>query len=481
MPNQENRFGKEPTKWIIDPTTGESSVEFASEEPAYDNGYDTTGDWSIDFPRIVMSSQLYKDAYEYLSKDSQYGAIFLQRLKAIPYAYAGTNQNGWQKNFVEHFLGIASNYTKNLTESFNQAMDAIRSIVENYQSFINSLPETQRQQQADAGYNAAITGDALSASSMGSASGAGSAVGTGVTSASSSASTASTVVQGMSSLLSFILGVGEVGVAASEAATAAKNAETASRGMSINEAAAGDLGTLRSLATERNQKELSEVRAFNEALGKDYHLTQVNEVDPETGAPIAVARQVKGMEVLTEISRYHLGQKLADSYRANLRSNLDNSYADVVGIMENEYMLANLDSLTTESSFNRDFFSARSGATEGKNTTDLTTLLNNIRTTEYNINLLDEWVRGTQVDFMVDWSKRLSDDMTAAPFLLNALFNMPFDDTVWHSNKAMMIGRYSLDTLGDAGKIFSAFIGGLAKAGKFREPPKLAEHIHYRQ
>lgn len=478
MPNQGNPFGKEPTKWVIDPTTGESSVEFASAKPAYDNGYDTTGDWSIDFPRIVMSSQLYKDAYDYLSKDSQYGAIFLQRLKAIPYAYAGTNQNDWQEHFVEGLLGIASNYTKNLTESFNQAMDAIRAIIESYQSFINSLPETQRQQLADAGYNAAITGDGLSASSVGSASGTGSAVGTGVTPAASSGSTASTVVQGMSSFLSFILGVGEVGVSASQASTAAKNAETASRSVTINEATAGDLGTLHSLATERNRRELSEVRAFNEALDKDYHLTQVNEIDPVTGAPMAVSRQVKGMEVLTEISRYHLGQKLADSYRANLRSNLDNSYADVVGIMENEYMLSNLDSMTTESLFNRDFFSARSGATEGENTTDLTTILNNIRAVEYNIKLLDEWVRSTQVDFMADWANRLSDDMTAAPFLLNALFNMPFDDTVWHGNKAMMIGRYSLDAVGDISEIFSSFIGGLAKAGKFREPPKLVKHIH---
>lgn len=107
----------------------------------------------------VVNSPAYQDAHKILSAEPD--KQWLYELESIPYAV----QDAPAENPL---FGWASNkYEDKQNANYQYCMELIRDLMARYHEWKNSLPVTQAQQYADAGYNAAITGDGLSPSTTG--------------------------------------------------------------------------------------------------------------------------------------------------------------------------------------------------------------------------------------------------------------------------------------------------------------------------
>ena len=106
----------------------------------------------------ILNSQPYQEAYSIFSADKKYGKIYLTQLEMIPYSVAQPEQTGWDK------IGWSNKYDNQMRDSFDKAMTEIRTLVNNYYTFINSLPKSQLAQSIEAGAN--LTGLNVQSSEM---------------------------------------------------------------------------------------------------------------------------------------------------------------------------------------------------------------------------------------------------------------------------------------------------------------------------
>ena len=113
---------------------------------------------------LIQNSRPYKEAYKIFSADTRYGQPFLRQLEMIPYNFSPRDPNFWDS--VTESLGGTSDYDNLIQDAFNSAIDEIRTLVQNYYTFINGLPREQVAQLSEAGINAGVTGEGVSPSSM---------------------------------------------------------------------------------------------------------------------------------------------------------------------------------------------------------------------------------------------------------------------------------------------------------------------------
>lgn len=106
----------------------------------------------------VKNSPAYLSAYEVLSAEPNQS--WLQRLEMIPYSVQDATST-----FFDEF-GFTHNRDDKQQANYQYCMQQIAQLMNDYQSWKNSLPVTQVQQFADAGINAAITGNGVNGSNM---------------------------------------------------------------------------------------------------------------------------------------------------------------------------------------------------------------------------------------------------------------------------------------------------------------------------
>lgn len=414
-------------------------------------------------PEMIRSSSIYKDAYELFSSDKSYGGPFLEQLLMVPESFAIRDKNFWD-SFTETFGGT-SGYENTFTDAFNNAMDEIRLLVQNYHTFKNGLPAEQVQQLAEAGINSAITGEGISPSSMPES------FGTALSQPNQSQSTYSNdqLSQGVSSFVEFLgsmstlLGTGfnasslmgmldiaeresynkqethdlllsQMGVVTespyrvltpSNAPVLSSNAQGA--------AAASTVDSARNVADKKALQSPIKI-----GVGDDSNEPQRFEVR-------------SGMDWMVEASRYKIANQFSQVMINQLRNDASTILAGLVAAMENAYFVQNFSAMEREAKFKFDFFNFRDGAIEGENQTSLSTSIASLRQSEANIKAVENWMSDYRVAILEHWGEQLEQRPSLAPYFYKALFDFDMEDTFYHQSgaaQALKYGTKSLESLG---------------------------------
>lgn len=143
------------------PTNESSEPQIISPDPFADvtQGSLTEQKSSDSLQQKILDSSNYKKAYEIFSADARYGRPYLAQLELIPGSYQSAERTGLDN------INWSNRADDKDYANFNHAMTEIRNLVNNYYTFINSLPRSQVSQSIEAGYNLGLLGG-INGSSM---------------------------------------------------------------------------------------------------------------------------------------------------------------------------------------------------------------------------------------------------------------------------------------------------------------------------
>lgn len=437
--------------------------------------------------QLIKSSSLYLEAERILSADRSYGSAYLSMLRMIPYSHKVRDENFWDE--VVGFFGGTSGYENAVTDAFNAAMDEIRSLMQDYYSFLSKLPSEQVDQLRDAGINAAITGEGVTPSSM--------------TSPDPSDMVSSTPSQseyrnpslsdGVTSFVEFIgsmanltsVGVssknilGLLDIAEREGYNKQETHDLLLAGLGVTTDSPyrvlkpGNTPAITTLsATAQSEQRVKAAEAGASAKVLDAPISVNVGDDPNNVATYEIK---SGEDWLTEISRFQIANRFGNVMIQNLQQQGQQMYAGVLSFLEGEYKMENFAAQTKQAQFNSDYFSARNGKIEGQNQTDLTTSLSEIRRSEAYIRSVESWMSEYRSKIIEHWGEQLEKRPNLAPYFYKAMFDFNMEDTFYHQNGAAQALKYGLKSLDSIG----SFLGHLTgfKAPKI-PPRKIGQTTH---
>lgn len=421
--------------------------------------------------QMILSSKIYKQAYDILSSDKSYGTPFLVDLEAVPYSVELRDSNFWDD--VTQAFGGTPGIDSAINDAFNNAMDEIRIIVQNYYTFINSLPSEQVQQLQEAGINAAITGEGVSPSSMPeSLAGALSQPNT-----SQAVYNNESLSRGVSSFVEFLGAMGNLASVGSNAHSLMGMLDIAER-ESYNKQETHDLIMSQMGVTADSPYRVldvnnapiiasnsegavaaSEVTAAENKAGAAALKSPVSVQVGDDPNNVATYEVKSGADWLVEMSRYKIANRFASTMIDNLRSTTSQLYASAVSTLENEYYLANYDAMLAEGQFNQEYFSARNGMSEGQSQTSLAESLASIRESEANVRAVEDWMANYRQSIIEHWGQQLEKRPNLAPYFYKALLDFEMEDTFYHQNGAAQALKYGSEALRSVGSFLQSLTG----------------------
>lgn len=422
--------------------------------------------------RLIEDSSLYREAFQIFSNDKSYGQPYLQQLKMIPDSVATRDRNAWD-DFVD-FFGGTSGYDQAITDAFNSAMDEIRSLVQNYFSFKNSLPETQVEQQRAAGYNAAVTGAGIEGSDM-SGSGADGIVNT--ENPSQSTYSNQQLSSGITSFVEFIGSMASLATTGFNAESLMGLLDIAER-ESYNKQEVHDL-----LLSNMGVTTPSPYRVLN---SDNTPVVGVNARGSSSRARVASAQSVAedkalsgniavnlgdnpndtatyeimtGEDVLNEVARFKLADQFAKGAIQSLRNVGTQAYAGALSFLEGEYQLTNYAAMIAEGNFNSDFYNNRDGVSEGIAQTSLAEALSTIRQAESFSAQFEAWMDEYKMNILDNWGAQIAKRPSLAPYFYKAMFDFDMSDTFYHQNGWTQALKYGSETLNNIGGFIQTIMG----------------------
>ena len=416
--------------------------------------------------RLITSSQIYKEAYKLFSSDLRYGQQFLQDLVAIPESYRIRDDNFWD-DLVE-FFGGTSNHENLINDSFQQAMDEIRKLVQAYYDFINTLPETQVDQFNSAGINSAITGQGIVGSDVDSS---------GVVSEnlqSSDYAAGLVLSQGVQSFVDFIGSVNSLVNTGFTSESLMGMLDLAEREgynkQQVHDVIMSQYGiapgspysvlspdqtsdyVLRSSSDNKLAAAQSKARA--DVLDSTIAVNVGN--DPNK---VQSYELYTGRDVLAQVSQFKMATEFHKQMIDSLVSQNDALFSNSLSYLENEYKMADFGSKIAMSDFNKQFYNSRSGYIEGKSQTSVAKNLSLIRKNERFISDCQLWLESYKHNTIKYWSEQVSQRPSLAPFLYKAIFDFGMEDTFYHQSPWTQGLKYGLDNINKVGNIVSNFMG----------------------
>lgn len=426
---------------------------------------------------LILKSQLYTEAYSILSSDLRYGKSYLAMLEMIPYSHDVRDENFWDR--ASNAFGGTSGYDKAVQDAFNAAMDEIRSLMQDYYSFLSKLPTEQVQQLADAGINAAITGEGVTTSSI-TAPDPSSSI---VSNPSQTEYDNKQLSDGITRFVEFIgsmANLTSVGINAQNLLGLLDIAERegynkqethdlllAQLGVTTESPyrvlTPGNTPTINTLSdTARSDQRVKSAEAVAAAKALDSPVSVNVGNDPNNVATYEVK---SGADWLAEISRFQIANRFANVMIQNLRSESEQMYAGVLSTLENEYNVANFGALTDQARFNSDYFSSRNGVIEGTSQTGVTESLSFIRQHEAYIKSVEAWLSEYRSNIIESWGEQLEQRPNLAPYFYKAMFDFNMEDTFYHQNAAAQGLKYGMQAINSIG----SFLGHLTG---FKKPKK---------
>lgn len=413
--------------------------------------------------KMILESELYQQAYNILSADKAYGHPFLQQLKAIPYGYSVREENFWDN--IASALGGTSGFEHALQDAFNSAMDDIRTLMQNYYAFRNSLPAEQVQQLAEAGINAAITGQDVDSSVMPTDD----SIGAGRT-PSAEGSSNSALSQGVSSFVEFISSMANIASVGFNADSLMGMLDIAERegynkqelhDYMLSQAGITTPSKYRVLTPDntpavKNTSRVAVGRAAAEASALDGSVSVHVGNDPDGVAQFEV---LSGQDVLNEVSKYALANQFAEGAISFIRNGQTQLYADILGSLEGQYQLNNYAAMIEQQNFNKDFFSNRNGVLEGFSESSLRQSLASLRESEAAVESVNVWLAEYRQNVLSYWGEQLSDKPYLAPYFYKGLLDFNMADTFYHQSPVAQAFRYTQDGLQSIGSFLSNLTG----------------------
>lgn len=426
---------------------------------------------------LIKNSRTYKEAYQIFSSDTRYGVPFLRQLEMVPHNFSARDPNFWDN--ASEWLGGTSDYDNLINDAFNQAMDQISILVQNYYTYINGLPREQVEQLAEAGINASVTGEGVDPSSMSSdpvASAAGSnPLNTQYNNQSLS--------QGITSFVEFINSMSALSQGIISSKSVMAMLDLAER-EGYNKQEVHDLfmsqhgvdfsspyrvlnSSNAPVTSDSAKVARAKARADVSAIDGEYEVNMGS--DPDHNYTFEIKT---GQDVLNEISRYKLVTSLGNAYINNIRTGVQQTYAETLATLEGEYSVSNYKAQTNQADFNRDFFGNRNGVKEGKSQTSIVENLMSIREAERKIKQFDAWISEYKMNTLDAWSNSIKDSPSLAPFFYKAMFDFDMSDTFYHMSPWTMGLKYGMENV----EGFTEIIGNIMGFAKPKMPRNSSTH-----
>lgn len=408
---------------------------------------------------------MYKNAETLFASDSQYGTQFLNELTLIPSSAVIADEDWWD-SFAES-LGFTSDYEQAYVDAFNTALDEIRALVNDYHSFKNSLPSTQIEQQKEAGFNAAVTGEGVDASSRSSDANL-------QPNTSAATYTNQQLSDGITNFVNFIGSVSNLLGTGANAASLIGNLGIAQESHDLSMAKEGVTPTSGKLSRNKTVQNIASVASAGVSAHADFlkgsHSVPIGgDNDPNTPLQFQV---LTGYQVMQELAKYRIINTLGSQYVDQLKKSAELQYGMLNSTLEQEYLATNYDAMTQEGQFTSDFFKARSGAIEGANETSLSSALKNIKLSEEKIKAFEEWLADYKYQTLYSWGEQLSTNPTIAPYLYKGIFDFGMADTFYHQSSGAMWLKYGMENLSKGADTIGAFFGAFSKGKKPPMPKK---------
>lgn len=437
--------------------------------------------------KLILSSSVYREAESILSADREYGTSYLLMLQSIPYSHAVRDENFWDT--AANAFGATSGFQNAVTDAFNAAMDEIRSLMQDYYSFLSKLPVEQVDQLRDAGINASVTGEGVTPIGMTSPDPSGMIS----PNLSQSEYRNTSLSDGVTSFVEFIgsmanlasVGVnsknilGLLDIAEREAYNKQETHDLLLAGLGVTTDSpyrvldpenTPAVKTISTTARAEQRVKSAEARAAAKVLDTPISVNVGD--DPNNVATYEIK---SGEDWLSEISRFQIANRFGNVMIQNLRTQGQQMYAGVLSYLEGEYNVANFGAQIGQANFNSDFFSARNGALEGQNQTDLTTSLSEIRRSEAYIRSVESWMADYRSSIIEHWGQQLEKRPNLAPYFYKAMFDFNMEDTFYHQNGAAQALKYGMKSLDSIG----SFLGHLTGFKIPKMPPrKIGQTTH---
>lgn len=416
---------------------------------------------------LILSSSVYNQAFSIFFNDKSYGQPYLQQLKTIPYAHSVRDENFWDS--VSNAFGATSGFDTAVQDAYNVAMDEIRSLLSQYYAFRNSLPSEQVQQMAEAGVNAALTGEGITPSSM---------TNEGVVSGtqpSQSLYSNDQLSQGVTSFVSFIDSLSQLASVGFSSANLMGLLDIAERD-ALNKQELHDLllvqlgikpsssrtvlDTENSVVGNLLEKGSSDARvsaassaASAAALDRSYDIPNLSSPDPSGSI------RISGLDVLNQVSEFAMVTRLGHSF-SELNTSLRNAqYSDILSTLNNEAAVAGAGADIATGEFNADYYNARNGFVEGQDHTTFSTRLSELKRLEIAQRQFDEMLSNYRQQVLGSWGEQINEKPHLAPFFYKALFDFGMEDTFYHQSVLGQGIKYGVQNLNAISQIVGNIIG----------------------
>lgn len=388
------------------------------------------------------------EAFKYAERMMQGYDDWLNQLYMIPTSFRA----------AETLWGdITGKNEQNIINTFNQAMSAINNLVQQFRSWQNSLPSTQVEQFTEAGINTAVTGSNISPSSMSDTS----AVTAPVQEVSNPIDVASTLVSSVGGFLSFVTSTlaafSDLKSAKLGRDLVSKNIEQITTALDLAEQEAWNkqelhdylMSTLGLVSTNpKSHKEDNAgndiVLSTNESIAKQEQNIKSNSlsinplnVNPDSeiniiGADGQTILSGVAYDVFSQLSQFSLCEWYYNNIYNAVNSYVRGQYMNLTYELQGQYLSNAMESQDEMNLFLKDFYSARSGISEGFSTTNLLSYQTNIAEAQAMIQDIESIMANFKLNHFSNIIKKGVTDWRYAPFINKAFYGVDFQDTFFH-------------------------------------------------
>lgn len=390
---------------------------------------------------LILNSVTYKHAESVFSQADD--PMWMDLLQAIPSSYKSPD------TWIGEITGAN---IKNETALYNKAMSEINQLLRDYQNYITGLPVNQVQQNQDAGINMAVTGQGIESQSSIAPVGADVA-----TEVSNPVDIAANIVSTVGGFVGFCSQVFQTfqGAKLAKSALATQSVQRDAIEQGIRQAkqnswneqqlrdylfSAFGLSGDNPYAPEGYSNDNKDVHDKKRKIASDELTIQDNqnamnpfnnkgEFTVDTGDGQAY---VAADEIFKSMSQFGLLEMYYKSTMNMLDKQIRSSYLQLNFDLESEYYANERSASNAANAFNFDFFTSRSGTSEGQATSNI---LKNSANIGYYQNLLSQIEYGFQevkLKHFQAMMKKGIEDYRYAPFVMKALYGVDISDSKYY-------------------------------------------------
>lgn len=437
------------------------TIKYMSDGSHYYKGIST--DYILDdnsyVANLILASNVYKNALAYLS-DKPHSAPFIHRLEQIPYSYVPAEAT------KQDAKGKSNSYDDSVRNAIQSAFKAIEQCIADYETFINSLPQTQVEQFNEAGVYAQNDPSLLSGSSLTSSGASTAAPVVSSTNpleyAQHNLNVASTVmdtffkmvdggVNAFTGIGNLALGVGQLSLDNQKLGISQRQfndtLEENKRQFNLGNTRAQEVhdhdmrtkgysgGTNSVPLSESDQANADNISSAAADVN-DQRLSQVQ------ASPFSRANTMrdKSYEIYRSACQFNLVSDFYDKMIAACKKGIEFQYAEQIANFEQQARIEQLDAQAAQSIYNQDYFGAGFGAMNAandayskRNQTSISEAQVIISRLEASIKQFEQFKIQGKYNFASELLMKAADDPDYAPWAYAFMYDMDMNDILMYN------------------------------------------------